>query len=269
MSFAFVKGHGTGNDFVVLPDPDGSVHGDLAADGSRALCDRRGGHRRRRRAASRAPRSDAAATASGSWTTATPTARSPRCAATVSGSSPATSRARAWSTHAARSRRHARRGQAGDVLRRRRDQRRHGRGRRRRAGQGRRRGPRARGGSVDIGNPHAVAFVETLDEAGDLRDAPDFSSPTSRRASTSSSPSSGRLARSRCGSTSVGWGRRSRAAPEPARSRARPLPATSVAAPTTYRIDVPGGVVSVTYDAAGQLHLKGPAVLVAEGVWTV
>jgi diaminopimelate epimerase len=43
----------------------------------------------------------------------------------------------------------------------------------------------------------------------------------------------------------------------------------SVAAPTTYRIDVPGGVVSVTYDAAGQLHLKGPAVLVADGVWTV
>ncbi|HMA46368.1 MAG TPA: diaminopimelate epimerase [Frankiaceae bacterium] len=37
----FVKGHGTGNDFVVLPDPDG----DLALDAGlvRALCDRRRG----------------------------------------------------------------------------------------------------------------------------------------------------------------------------------------------------------------------------------
>jgi diaminopimelate epimerase len=31
---------------------------------------------------------------------------------------------------------------------------------------------------------------------------------------------------------------------------------------------VPGGVVEVTYDSDGHLHLKGPAVLVADGVWT-
>ena len=31
----FLKGHGTENDFVLLPDPDGSVHGDLAADPNR------------------------------------------------------------------------------------------------------------------------------------------------------------------------------------------------------------------------------------------
>jgi diaminopimelate epimerase len=37
----FVKGHGTGNDFVVLPDPDGEL--DLTADLVRALCDRRTG----------------------------------------------------------------------------------------------------------------------------------------------------------------------------------------------------------------------------------
>ncbi|MCM3924021.1 diaminopimelate epimerase [Frankia sp. AiPs1] len=37
----FVKGHGTGNDFVVLPDPDGDL--DLTADLVRALCDRRTG----------------------------------------------------------------------------------------------------------------------------------------------------------------------------------------------------------------------------------
>ena len=41
--YPFVKGHGTENDFVLLPDPDGSVHGDLSAERVRALCDRRGG----------------------------------------------------------------------------------------------------------------------------------------------------------------------------------------------------------------------------------
>ncbi len=42
-SYPFVKGHGTENDFVLLPDPDGSVHGDLAAERVAALCDRRAG----------------------------------------------------------------------------------------------------------------------------------------------------------------------------------------------------------------------------------
>ncbi len=43
MTYPFLKGHGTHNDFVLLPDHDGSVHGDLDADRVRALCDRRGG----------------------------------------------------------------------------------------------------------------------------------------------------------------------------------------------------------------------------------
>ena len=43
MSYAYLKGHGTENDFVVLPDADGSVHGDLSPERVRALCDRRAG----------------------------------------------------------------------------------------------------------------------------------------------------------------------------------------------------------------------------------
>ncbi len=43
MTYRFLKGHGTENDFVLLPDADGSVHGDLSADRVRALCDRRSG----------------------------------------------------------------------------------------------------------------------------------------------------------------------------------------------------------------------------------
>ncbi|MBA2388969.1 MAG: diaminopimelate epimerase [Geodermatophilaceae bacterium] len=37
----YVKGHGTQNDFVLLPDPEGSI--ELTADLVRALCDRRAG----------------------------------------------------------------------------------------------------------------------------------------------------------------------------------------------------------------------------------
>jgi diaminopimelate epimerase len=41
--YSFVKAHGTENDFVVLPDPDGSVHGPLSDERVRALCDRHAG----------------------------------------------------------------------------------------------------------------------------------------------------------------------------------------------------------------------------------
>ncbi len=43
MSYPYLVGHGTENDFVLLPDHDGSVHGDLSAERVRALCDRRAG----------------------------------------------------------------------------------------------------------------------------------------------------------------------------------------------------------------------------------
>lgn len=42
-TFPWLKGHGTENDFVLLPDPDGSVHGDLDPAVVRFLCDRHAG----------------------------------------------------------------------------------------------------------------------------------------------------------------------------------------------------------------------------------
>jgi diaminopimelate epimerase len=46
-TYPFLKGHGTENDFVLLPDHDGSVHGHLSPQKwsarVRALCDRRAG----------------------------------------------------------------------------------------------------------------------------------------------------------------------------------------------------------------------------------
>ena len=41
--YPFLKGHGTENDFVLLPDHDGTVHPDLDEARVRALCDRRAG----------------------------------------------------------------------------------------------------------------------------------------------------------------------------------------------------------------------------------
>jgi diaminopimelate epimerase len=42
-TFSWLKGHGTENDFVLLPDPDGTVHGDLDPAFVRFLCDRHAG----------------------------------------------------------------------------------------------------------------------------------------------------------------------------------------------------------------------------------
>jgi diaminopimelate epimerase len=43
VTYPYLLGHGTENDFVLLPDHDGSVHGDLSPERVRALCDRRAG----------------------------------------------------------------------------------------------------------------------------------------------------------------------------------------------------------------------------------
>lgn len=43
VTLRFVKGHGTENDFVLLPDHDGTVHDDLGTAFVAALCDRRRG----------------------------------------------------------------------------------------------------------------------------------------------------------------------------------------------------------------------------------
>ena len=96
----FAKGHGTQNDFVLLPDLDAGLRADARRGGRpvrpapgtrrrrRAAGDdgrRRAGRGRLRPAARRGRRPT-----TGTWTTATPTARSRRCAATAFGFSPTT-----------------------------------------------------------------------------------------------------------------------------------------------------------------------------------
>ena len=177
----FLKGHGTENDFVLLPDPDGSAHGDLSpgwsrpcATGARASAPTAcSGWSAPRRTTTRRP-SRRAARPSGSWTTATPTARSRRCAATGCGSSPATSP----TTRASTSRRPLPVGTRAGVKVLTFDGRRWSASTwaspsctaRPRSSVGDRSWPAQH---VSMGNPHAVAFVDDLADAGHLLDAPE------------------------------------------------------------------------------------------------
>ncbi len=102
----FAKGHGTQNDFVLLPDLDAQLT--LTPAAVAALCDRRrglgadgvlrvttaGAALRRGRVRPRCPRVWRPTT--GTWTTATPTDRSRRCAVTVCGCSRTTCGSADW-----------------------------------------------------------------------------------------------------------------------------------------------------------------------------
>ena len=121
---------------------------------------------------------------------------------------------------------------------------------------------------VDMGNPHAVAFVDDLADAGRLLDPPSYDAgDLSGRASTSSSWSGGAPATSRCGCTSgarrdpVVRHRRRRGHGRGRRRRR----ATAAARTATYRVDVPGGRSRVTWTADDRVLLAGPAVIVGPG----
>ena len=124
---------------------------------------------------------------------------------------------------------------------------------------------------VSMGNPHAVAFVDDLAEAGSLlrppvHDAVDFPQGVNvefvlRRGERHVAM---RVHERGSGETrSCGTG------------ACAVMVATAVAdgvdaaAPsrTTYRVDVPGGRLDVTWTEDGHVLLTGPAVLVASGNW--
>ena len=120
---------------------------------------------------------------------------------------------------------------------------------------------------VLVPNPHAVAFVESLEDAGDLREAPVVSPeavfPMGANVEFVVDRAPGHLAMrvhergvgetQSCGTgaCAVAWAARRRDG-EPSVS--------------TYRIDVPGGVLHVSEDSDGHLNLIGPAEIVAHGV---
>ncbi len=121
---------------------------------------------------------------------------------------------------------------------------------------------------VLIPNPHAVVFVDDLAEAGDLREAPsvapadvfpegvnvEFVSTVGERhvAMRVHERGVGETLSCGTGACAVAWAARRQAG-------------EAVTGESTWRVDVPGGTVQVTETATGSLLLTGPADLVARG----
>ena len=121
---------------------------------------------------------------------------------------------------------------------------------------------------VSMGNPHAVAFVDDLAEAGHLLDAPGArrrrATPT---ASTSSSSYAGASGTSRCGCTSAARGRPGPAAPGACAVMVAAALADGTPPGRRTASTSPGGRLEVTWTEQGRVVLTGPAVLVARGEW--
>ena len=267
----FAKGHGTGNDFVVVPDPDGEL--DPAAGRGRGAVRPPVRRRWRRSAARRAyarpcPRWPAWPTRpSGSWTTATPTAPWPRCAATGCGCTRAT-----WSIRGSRpARRWPILTRAGRVVARVDDD--AGRGRHAGAGGVRRqRGHRRRRRAAPapwppVATPTWSAWCRTptdLDLTGPLRLDPAVFPAGANVEFVAPAPPTAYG----CGWSSAASARRCRAAPAPAPwppwccATNSMLPAA--AGPARSSSTCPGGRLTVTL-AEDRCVLAGPAVIVATG----
>jgi diaminopimelate epimerase len=134
---------------------------------------------------------------------------------------------------------------------------------------------------VDVGNPHAVVFVDDLADAGELRSAPEVvpAFPVGVNVEFAVRSGPGHLAM-RVHERGVGETRScgtGACAVMLAALTQDTGPASGVAdgsgSPTTYAVDVPGGRLTVSRRADGHLELTGPAVLVADGtvsaaLWT-
>jgi diaminopimelate epimerase len=117
---------------------------------------------------------------------------------------------------------------------------------------------------VDTGNPHAVVFVDDLAEAGDLREAPTVQPPFPDGVNVEFVVRRGdrhvamRVHERGVGETrSCGTGACAVMTASAARDGEGPHPA--------YVVDVPGGRLTVTERPDGHIELTGPAVLVAHG----
>jgi diaminopimelate epimerase len=283
--YEFLKGHGTENDFVLLPDPDGTVHGELDPARVRALCDRRAGIGgdgvlRVVRTAAYAgadaallPGADQAewlmdyrnsdgSTSEMCGNGVRVFARYLVDAGLADGSAPIPVATRDGVKVLTVD---------GDGIT---------------ADMGRPRvldatqvgvGPRTWSAThVDMGNPHAVAFVDDLAEAGPLLEAPSHDPATypsgvnvefvvrrgerhvamrvhERGSGETRSCGTGACAVMVAAALADGLAGGADGAGHP--------PAEDVA----YRVDVPGGTLTVTWTAADRVLLTGPAVLVASG----
>ncbi|MFE9413633.1 diaminopimelate epimerase [Streptomyces sp. NPDC006704] len=125
--------------------------------------------------------------------------------------------------------------------------------------------------NVNMGNPHAVAFVEELDHAGELRSAPPFSPagvyPDGVNVEFVVDRGPGHVAmrvheRGAGETRSCGTGACAVAVAAARRDGADPA---ATGTPATYTVDLPGGTLVITEYPDGEIEMTGPAVIVAEG----
>jgi diaminopimelate epimerase len=122
--------------------------------------------------------------------------------------------------------------------------------------------------AVDIGNPHAVVLLRSLQDVGDLGAAPaydtdhfphgvnvEFVEPRGERRLGMRVYERGVGETASCGTGAV-------AAAAAAQEQ------LGHALPAEYTVHVSGGALTVTLNGDGSAGLKGPAVLVAHGTWT-
>ncbi|WP_406441920.1 diaminopimelate epimerase [Streptomyces sp. NBC_01613] len=125
--------------------------------------------------------------------------------------------------------------------------------------------------NVNMGNPHAVAFVDDLAHAGNLFSPPPFSPasayPDGVNVEFVVDRGPGHVAlrvheRGSGETRSCGTGACAVAVATARRDGADPAITGS---PATYTVDVPGGRLVITERPDGEIEMTGPAVIVAEG----
>ncbi|MFF9485620.1 diaminopimelate epimerase [Streptomyces sp. NPDC014676] len=273
---AFLKGHGTENDFVIVPDPENAI--DLSPAAVAALCDRRAGiggdgllhvvrsaaHPEARAMAAEAEwfmdyRNGDGSVAEMCGNGVRVFARYlQRAGHVAAGDTAIATRGGVKTVHIAKD---------GDIT----------------VGMGRALLPEGDvtvsvGGrswparNVNMGNPHAVAFVDDLAHAGDLYTPPPFSPAAAYPDGVNvefvvdRGPRHVALRVHERGSgetRSCGTGACAVAVAAARRDGADPK---VTGTPVTYTVDVPGGTLVITERPDGEIEMTGPAVIVAEGV---
>ncbi|GGU39864.1 diaminopimelate epimerase [Streptomyces violascens] len=126
--------------------------------------------------------------------------------------------------------------------------------------------------NVNMGNPHAVAFVADLEHAGELRSVPPFSPAevypdgVNIEFVVDRGPAhvAMRVHERGAGETrSCGTGA---CAVAVAAARRDGVDPAVTGTPATYTVDLPGGTLVITEYPDGEIEMTGPAVIVAEGV---
>ncbi|MEU3187488.1 diaminopimelate epimerase [Streptomyces sp. NPDC006923] len=280
---AFLKGHGTENDFVIVPDPDNTI--DLSSEAVAALCDRRAGiggdgllrvvrsaaHPEARAMAGEAEwfmdyRNADGSNAEMCGNGVRVFARYLRRAGLVeAGDLAVATRGGVKKVHLAKSA--AGDTAEGDITVR------MGRAVLPEDGvtvavDGRSWAAR----NVNMGNPHAVAFVEDLAHAGNLHSAPpvtpasvypdgvnvEFVVDRGPRHVAMRVHERGSGETRSCGTGAC--------AVAVAAARRDGLDPAVTGAPVTYTVDLPGGRLVITEHQDGEIEMTGPAVIVAEGI---